>query len=170
VDDEEASFFHSQLKMTCDVFDLEYYRNFKKWADDYFFIPHRQETRGIGGIFFDRLTSSTDQEKSKNTILEFVLAVGRTFAPTYLQIVEKKKRVGYSIENKKWQAIRRSRYVEFNLLYDKGTKFGLDSDGRVESILMSMPPVAEWFYNYMPNEDSEESRTLSFLKKDIQWV
>ena len=165
IDEREAKFFHGQLKNTCDVFDKNYYADFKKWADDYFFIPHRNETRGIGGIFFDRLMG-----KDKRALFNFVWSVGKTFAPTYCHIVRDKKNAPYDKSHKEWQSIRRSRYVEFNLLYDKGTKFGLDTDGRTESILMSMPPMAEWHYNYKPKPGSEEEKTMLLLKKGKAWV
>ncbi len=167
VDEEEASFFHQQLKSTCDAFDPSYYSKFKQWADDYFFIQHRNETRGIGGIFFDHLKGA---EHEKESIFQFVCAVGRTFAATYAHIIQKKQLTVFTEENKKWQAIRRSRYVEFNLVYDRGTKFGLESDGRVESILMSMPPMAEWHYNYVPQPQSVEEKTLEYLKKGKAWI
>lgn len=167
VDEKEAAFFHQALKNTCDRFDASYYTRFKAWADDYFYIPHRQETRGIGGIFFDRLSGTEEQRKG---LFDFVVSVGQTFAPTYGTILKDKKNVPYEQEHKTWQAMRRSRYVEFNLVYDKGTKFGLDSDGRIESILMSMPPMAEWHYNYKPLPGSPEAMTLNMLKKERAWL
>lgn len=166
---EEAVFFHQKLKKVCDATDLGYYPKFKKWADDYFFIKHRNETRGIGGIFFDRL-NELSQNKSKEVLFDFVLDVGKLFAPTYTALVSKNKNKNFTSENKNWQYIRRSRYVEFNLVYDKGTKFGLDTDGRIESILMSMPPEARWPYQFEPKKDSEEEKTLTLLKKDIEWA
>lgn len=168
VQKEDAKFFHSQLKSTCDKFDPEYYPKFKKWADDYFFIKHRKETRGIGGIFFDRLKE--DGSKSKEDIWNFVQAVGETFAPTYRQLVASNKKKEYSDSNLQWRNLRRGRYVEFNLVYDKGTKFGLETDGRIESILMSLPENASWFYNHTTKEGSAESDTLRLLKKGRVWV
>ncbi len=166
--EEDAKMFHRTLKATCDKFDPNYYPKFKQWADDYFYIKHRKETRGIGGIFFDRLAGKADAEKS--TYWEFVKAVGETFAPVYTQLIEKNKHLTYGSEHETWQRLRRGRYVEFNLVYDKGTKFGLDTDGRTESILMSMPPQAKWEYDHQPAPNSEEARTLALLKKDIDWT
>jgi coproporphyrinogen III oxidase len=168
IQEEGAKFFHAALKSTCDRFDSSYYPEFKKWADDYFFIKHRKETRGIGGIFFDRLKENTDHSKVKRW--EFVKAVGETFAPTYRHLVSKNKSETYSDENIKWRNVRRGRYVEFNLVYDKGTKFGLETDGRIESILMSLPENASWVYNFQVDPNSEESATQDLLRKGISWA
>lgn len=162
--EEDARFFHDQLKKTCDRYDISYYPEYKKWADDYFFIPHRNETRGIGGIFFDRLN-----KKSKEELFAFVQEIGKTFAPTYVELMSRNKTKAYSEAHKQWQLLRRGRYVEFNLVYDKGTKFGLETNGRIESILMSLPQQAGWQYNFSPEKGSPEEKTLSFLKKDINW-
>lgn len=164
IDQKNATFFHNELKTVCDKYKDNAYNEFKKWADDYFYLPHRNETRGVGGIFFDR--QSGDKEKT----FDFVKEVGELFAPTYLKILEGKINLPYDSHQLKWQSLRRSRYVEFNLLHDKGTKFGLDTNGRTESILMSMPPVAEWDYCHTPIEGSEEELTQSLLKKDIDWT
>lgn len=166
--EEDAQLFHQTLKNTCDQFDPGYYPQFKKWADDYFYIKHRKETRGVGGIFFDRLSGKSDSEKSN--YWEFVKSVGETFAPIYTQLIAKNKLLPYGPEQEAWQRLRRGRYVEFNLVYDKGTKFGLDTDGRTESILMSMPPLAKWEYDHQPAPESEEAKTLNLLKKDINWT
>ena len=165
---EDGNFFHQQLKDVCDRFDHSYYPSFKDWADNYFYLPHRNETRGIGGIFFDRLTQSPDNDFGK--IYEFVKEVGRRFAPVYCSILRKNKNQPYGEQHKNWQRLRRGRYVEFNLLYDKGTKFGLETNGRTESILMSLPPIAEWEYNYLPEPGTKEAQTLEFLKKGIDWI
>lgn len=162
--DEDARFFHAALREVCNRHDASYYPRFKKWADDYFFIPHRNETRGIGGIFFDRLNN-----KSQEEIFAFVLDVGQTFAPVYSELIRRNKELPYGEQQKEWQLIRRGRYVEFNLVYDKGTKFGLDTNGRTESILMSLPELASWKYNYQVNPGSAEAQTLGLLKKDISW-
>lgn len=164
----DAGHFHRALKNTCDRFDISYYPKFKNWADDYFFIKHRNETRGVGGIFFDRLRE--DEVKSKADIWEFVKAVGETFAPTYRHIVSKNKNTQFNDANIKWRNLRRGRYVEFNLVYDKGTKFGLETDGRIESILMSLPETASWVYNFTPESESLESQTLGLLRKGVDWV
>lgn len=165
---DDARFFHHALKSTCDRFDASYYPEYKKWADDYFYIKHRKETRGIGGIFFDRLKEDADHTKEQRW--DFVRAVGETFAPTYRHLVAKNKASEYSAENTQWRNVRRGRYVEFNLVYDKGTKFGLETDGRIESILMSLPENASWIYNFQTQNNSEESETLKLLKKGIDWV
>ena len=166
---EESKAFHTALKKVCNRFDSNAYNKYKEWADNYFYIPHREETRGIGGIFFDRL-SEKSTEKTKEEIFNFVCQVGRTFAPTYIELIQPKKDISYNDDHKKWQLIRRSRYVEFNLVHDKGTKFGLETNGRIESILMSMPPQANWEYCHTPQKGSEEEFTLSQLKKGIQWI
>lgn len=167
VDRDDARFFHRALKSTCDRHDPEYYTRFKKWCDEYFFLKHRNEMRGIGGIFFDHLRGETEEEKSK--LFSFWKDVGNTFAPTYCDIVSRHTGKPYTGAEKKFQLLRRSRYVEFNLLYDAGTKFGLDTGGRIESILMSMPPVAGWEYDYHALPDSKEEETLKLLQpKD--WV
>ncbi len=168
VQEVDAKFFHSQLKNTCDKFDTANFPKFKNWADDYFYIPHRKETRGIGGIFFDRLKE--EGSKSKADIWNFVQAVGETFAPTYRQIVSRNKNQEYSEANLQWRNLRRGRYVEFNLVYDKGTKFGLETDGRVESILMSLPENASWYYNFVPEPGGAEAQTLARLVKGNDWI
>lgn len=165
---EDAAFFHKALKTVCDKHDASYYEKFKNWADDYFFILHRKETRGVGGIFFDRLTSTNEEEFKK--LVSFWQEVGQTFAPTYLSIVNKNKNLPYSEKEQNWQYLRRGRYVEFNLVYDKGTKFGLETNGRVESILMSLPKYASWQYNIVPENGSKEAETLSYLRKGIDFV
>ncbi|PBQ31305.1 oxygen-dependent coproporphyrinogen oxidase [Sphingobacteriaceae bacterium] len=166
--EEDAKFFHIALKTVCDKHNKTYYTQFKKWADDYFYIPHRKETRGIGGIFFDRLNEDASMNFEKN--LAFWKAVGETFAPTYTELIARNKNKKFSEKNKQWQLLRRGRYVEFNLVYDKGTKFGLETNGRVESILMSLPKLASWEYDFKTDENSEEGKTLSLLKKDLNWA
>ena len=166
--EQDATFFHQSLKNSCDKHNKNYYRDFKKWADDYFFIQHRKETRGVGGIFFDKLGPS--ENVSKEQLFAFVKEIGNTFAPAYTSIMNKNKGKTFTEENKQWQLLRRGRYVEFNLVYDRGTKFGLETNGRVESILMSLPKTAGWEYDFSPNPNSPEAKTLSFLKKDISWI
>ena len=166
--DEDAKFFHSQLKAVCDQFNADFYTRFKQWADDYFYIKHRDETRGIGGIFYDRLVA-TDNLTWEN-IFEFSKALGRSFIPTYTQLVKRNRDKTFTDNQQQWQYQRRSRYAEFNLVYDAGTKFGLETNGRIESILMSLPPTAKWLYNYKPQPGSEEERTLSLLKKGVNWI
>ncbi|MEM1406114.1 MAG: oxygen-dependent coproporphyrinogen oxidase [Bacteroidota bacterium] len=164
---EDAKFFHRQLKKVCDKHHTDYYPKFKKWADDYFYLKHRNETRGVGGVFFDRLN---DGEDSKEALFEFVKDVGLAFAPLYTHYMSTYGNQPFEQQHKDWQKLRRGRYVEFNLVWDKGTKFGLDTNGRTESILMSMPPEAVWEYNYVPEESTQEGETLSLLKKDIDWL
>lgn len=159
---DDAKAFHEILKAACDKHHADSYPKYKKWADDYFYLPHRQETRGIGGIFFDRL----NQDKAHDW--EFVKNVGSSFMPIYHMLTTNNRTLPYAEEELGWQALRRSRYVEFNLVWDKGTKFGLDTNGRTESILMSMPPIARWEYDYQPA--AREQATLDLLKKDIDWI
>lgn len=164
---EDAAGFHQKLKAVCDRFSPDYFPKFKHWADDYFFIPHRNETRGIGGIFFDHL--KPDAAGSKAELLEFVLAVGNAFLDCYVPLALKYADRPFSPENKQWQYLRRGRYAEFNLVYDRGTRFGLETSGRTESILMSLPPMAAWQYDYKPEPGSPEAETLLFLKKGVAW-
>ncbi len=166
--DDDARFFHEHLKSVCDKFNSAFYQRFKLWADDYFFIKHREETRGIGGIFYDKLVATN--ELSWQAIFDFSKAVGRSFIPIYSELVNRNRDKPFTADQQQWQYQRRSRYAEFNLAYDAGTKFGLETNGRIESILMSLPPTAKWLYNYQPDKGSEEERTLSLLKKGINWV
>jgi len=168
VNEKDAKFFHQTLKAVCDKHDVDYHPKFKKWADDYFYLKHRKETRGIGGIFFDRLGGQDGHTKESR--FAFVKDVGEAFAPIYTHLIAKNKDTDYGEKEQKWQAVRRGRYVEFNLVWDKGTKFGLDTNGRTESILMSMPPMANWVYNHQVEEGSAEAQTLGLLKKGIEWV
>ena len=168
VDADDAHFFHEKLKAVCDKHHPSYYKEFKHWADDYFYIKHRSETRGIGGIFFDHL--GEDKEITKAERLNFVKDVGLAFAPIYTYFMRKNAKQRYGQREKQWQMIRRGRYVEFNLVYDRGTRFGLETNGRTESILMSLPSQASWEYDFQPTEGSKEAKTLDMLKKGINWV
>lgn len=169
INPDEARFFHQSLKKVCDGHHPDFYARFKRWADDYFFLKHREETRGIGGIFFDRL--HTAQEKmDKKQLFDFVQAVGLAFCPVYIPLLQNNKNKAFTAKEQQWQLLRRGRYVEFNLVWDQGTKFGLDSDGRTESILMSLPPAAHWVYNHQPEPATPEAATLSLLKKGIDWL
>jgi len=167
--DTDVRYFHHLLKNSCDGFDASFYPKFKKQADDYFFIKHRDETRGVGGIFYDRL-------KPENTGLDwdqlfnFSLAIGNTFIPAYTELIDRNRDTEFTAAEQEWQYLRRSRYAEFNLVYDSGTKFGLETNGRIESILMSLPPMAKWTYNHKPAENSPEAATLSKLIKGIDWA
>lgn len=160
--EEDARFFHQSLKNVCDTFDEAYYPKFKKWCDEYFTIVHRQQMRGIGGIFFDHLRAT--DERSLEEIFAFVQAVGNAFVPTYQEIVERNRNKSFTEQHKSWQYIRRGYYTEFNLVYDRGTHFGLKSNGRIESILMSLPPHAEWKYNLVPEGGSEEAEALKYFQ------
>lgn len=168
VDEADARWFHHELKKVCDKHDSTYYSKFKTWADDYFYNSHRNESRGIGGIFFDYL--KPDSSHTKEQLFDFVKDIGELFAPIYVHFMEKNKDLPFTEEEKAFQQIRRGRYVEFNLVHDRGTKFGLETNGRTESILVSMPPTADWVYNYIPADGSEEARTISLLKKGINWI
>jgi coproporphyrinogen III oxidase len=165
---EDAKYFHKALKKVCDAHHPSYYPDFKKWADDYFFIKHRNETRGIGGIFFDHLDDRDDFTKESR--FAFVMDTGQVFAPVYIELMNKNCDKVFGEAQKNWQYLRRGRYVEFNLVWDRGTKFGLDTDGRTESILMSLPPQATWEYNHRPEVGSPEHETLSFLRKGVDWA
>ncbi len=167
VDATDARWFHEQLKAVCDRFSPAYYPKFKAWADRYFYIPHRKESRGVGGIFFDRLGPETD---TRENLFAFIVAVAKTFAPVYTTFIKTKRTLNYTEAQKQWQYLRRGRYVEFNLVYDKGTKFGLETDGRIESILMSLPEKAGWIYNFIPDFDSEEAKTLDYLRTTVDWI
>ncbi|MBA4852213.1 oxygen-dependent coproporphyrinogen oxidase [Emticicia sp. BO119] len=166
--EEDACWFHQQLKAACDKHSPAYYPKYKEWADNYFFIPHRNETRGIGGIFFDYL--KPNEEIPKEDLFTFVKSVGESFAPIYTHLMAKNNHLPYGEAESNWQMLRRGRYVEFNLVWDRGTKFGLETNGRTESILMSLPPVANWEYGYRPEAGSPEEKTLGLLKKGIEWV
>jgi coproporphyrinogen III oxidase len=166
--EEDAIHFHTVCKNVCDSYSPDFYSTFKKNCDDYFWNAHREEARGVGGLFFDYL-------KSTNcfTILDrynFVTAVGASFLESYLPIVKKRKDIPFTISQKDWQEIRRGRYVEFNLVHDRGTLFGLKTNGRIESILMSLPPVVQWKYNHHPEKESEEERLIAVLTNPKEWV
>ena len=167
IDEVDARVFHAHLKKACDLHSPKYYPEFKKWADEYFYIKHRRETRGIGGIFFDRL--SGNDEFTIEQRFNFVKEVGNSFLGAYLPLIEKNRTKPYTEENRQWQLLRRGRYAEFNLVYDRGTKFGLFTNGRTESILMSLPPLARWDYNHLPLPNSLEERTLYLLSTTNTW-
>ncbi len=170
VDEGDAVYFHETLKATCGRFHPSFYPEFKKWADEYFFIKHRNETRGIGGIFFDHIGRDEKQMKiPMGQFFEFVQAVGNVFLPIYTHLIRKNKDKPFGEKEKQWQLLRRGRYAEFNLVYDRGTKFGLETNGRAESILMSLPPQANWAYNFVPEKNSPEEKTLAMLKKGKEW-
>lgn len=166
---EDARYFHRQLKAVCDRYSPAFYPEFKAFADRYFYIKHRQETRGVGGIFYDRLTPDK-AGLAWDTIFDFSCDVGRTFVPVYAELVNRNRHMPFSEANTQWQQVRRGRYVEFNLVYDAGTKFGLETNGRIESILMSLPPQAQWIYDFRPEPGSAEAQTLALLKPGVDWT
>lgn len=159
---EDAREFHISLKELCDRYTEQFYPKFKEWADRYFFLPHRNETRGVGGIFFDRIQAS-DYPLNNEAMTAFCCDLGNLYPKLYARLIDRYRDQWVSEREKQWQHIRRSRYVEFNLLYDRGTQFGLASGGNAESILISMPPQANWFYNFEPNQGSMEAETLTLL-------
>lgn len=164
--DEDAIHFHSSLKSACDEHGKHLYPKYKKWCDDYFVVTHRNERRGVGGIFFDDV-----DEPSQEGAFSFVKSCARSVVPCYLPLVKKRKDSAYDYSDREWQLVRRGRYVEFNLVYDRGTKFGLMTPGsRIESILMSLPKTANWKYNHIPPEGSKEYRLLQVLKNPKDWV
>lgn len=166
--EEDAEHFHKVSKEACDRHSPEFYPEYKKKCDEYFWNSHRNEARGIGGLFFDYLKAS--EEKSIEDWYSFVTEVGDSFLEAYVPIVEKRKKLSYSEANRNWQEIRRGRYVEFNLVHDKGTLFGLKTNGRIESILMSLPPHVQWVYDHHPEPGSEEEKILKVLEKPKSWV
>lgn len=163
---EYAQKFHEGLKNVCDQYHPEFYLKFKQWADDYFFIPHRNETRGIGGIFYDHLKAN--ESISKEQLLNFSIDLGRSFPKLYSQQAQVFRHLPFTNEELAWRNYRRGRYVEFNLVYDRGTTFGLKTRGRTESILMSLPENASWIYNRAHSVKEEE--TMAWLRKGIDWV
>lgn len=166
--EEDAHFFHSQLKSVCEHFSEGTYQPFKQRADSYFRIKHRNEARGIGGIFYDRLDATSEVDFLK--LWSLTKEVGNCFAPTYRELVSKRKGLDFSENHKFWQLHRRSRYVEFNLVYDAGTRFGLETNGRTESILMSLPPLACWESNYLPEPGSWEARSQDYFSNPVDWA
>lgn len=166
--DEDARHFHQVCKTSCDHHNPDFYPLYKKKCDEYFYNEHRGEGRGVGGLFFD-YCKATD-EMSMEHWYDFVTEVGNSFLDAYVPIVLRRKDMMYTKEQKDWQEIRRGRYVEFNLVHDKGTLFGLKTNGRIESILMSLPPHVQWRYDYHPVPDSEEARVLQVLTNPIDWV
>jgi len=156
---EDVVHWHQTAKDLCSPFGASVYDEHKKWCDEYFYLKHRNETRGVGGLFFDDL-NKWDFDKC----FAYIKAVGQGFIDAYVPIIEKRKNTEYQEKHRQFQLYRRGRYVEFNLVFDRGTLFGLQSGGRTESILMSMPPLARWEYNYQPEDDSAESLLNEYLK------
>lgn len=188
---EDAVHFHSTLKQACDAHHPNYYRVFKPWCDEYFYLKHRQESRGIGGIFFDyqdgrgqlyRGDSSdstaallskqigTMTPRSWEEIFAFVHSCGNAFIYAYIPLAQRRKLTKYNQQQRDFQLYRRGRYVEFNLVYDRGTLFGLQTNGRTESILMSLPPLVRWEYGYQPEADTPEAELYETFLKPQDWV
>lgn len=166
--EEDAKHFHQTLKDACDTVDTSYYPKFKKACDEYFWNAHRNEARGIGGIFYDYLRA--DKNLGKEHYFEFSQAVGKAFLPAYLPMIQKHKDFAYSDAQREWQEVRRGRYVEFNLIHDRGTLFGLKTNGRIESILMSLPPHVQWKYQHHPVKGTPEFELVDVLKNPREWV
>ena len=165
LNEDDMKHFHGTYKNICDKHDPEFYPKFKKWADDYFQIPHRGETRGLGGIFFDDL-NDRDPEKLLAFAKDGLAGVIEAYGP----IVQQHKDKEYTQKQKEWQLMRRGRYVEFNLVYDRGTIFGLKTGGRIESILMSLPETARWQYSHIPEPGSPEAEIMEVFKSPRDWV
>ncbi|KAJ3184544.1 Coproporphyrinogen-III oxidase [Geranomyces variabilis] len=164
--EDDARHFHATIKEACDKHDKTYYPRFKTWCDEYFHILHRGERRGVGGIFFDDL-----EDRPAEETYAFVESCGTSFVDQYVPIVKRRMNLPYTEENKQWQQLRRGRYVEFNLVNDRGTKFGLATPGvRIESVLMSLPLTARWEYCHTPEEGSPEAKLLEVLKNPRDWV
>ena len=163
--DEDCKHWHQTAKDACDPFGDEVYPNYKKWCDDYFYLKHRQEPRGVGGLFFDDLNEGGFEQS-----LSFIKSVGDHYIPAYLPIVQKRKDTAYTEQHRDFQLYRRGRYVEFNLVYDRGTLFGLQSGGRTESILMSLPPLVKWKYAWTPEAKSEEEKLYKHYLVAKDWL
>ena len=166
--EEDATHFHQVCKTACDKHNPEFYPKYKARCDEYFHNTHRNEARGIGGLFFDYCKATEDM--SMENWYNFVTEVGDSFLEAYHPIVEKRKELPYTKAQRDWQEIRRGRYVEFNLVHDKGTLFGLKTNGRIESILMSLPPHVQWVYDHNPEDGSDEAKLLDVLKNPKNWV
>ena len=165
-DEEDGRHFHRVLKEACDPHGAELYPRFKKECDEYFYIRHRKEARGLGGIFYDYLRGN---EEEMERWFAFHQSVGNAFLPAYLPVVERHKEESYTEREKKFQLLRRGRYVEFNLVYDRGTKFGLETNGRTESILMSLPAVVHFDYDADMEQTESEKRLMGWLREPREW-
>jgi coproporphyrinogen III oxidase len=163
--EEDCVHWHRTAKLACDTFGADYYQRLKKWCDEYFYLKHRDETRGIGGLFFDDLNESGFAH-----CFSFMRSVGDRYIDAYVPIVRKRKDTPYGERERDFQLYRRGRYVEFNLVYDRGTLFGLQSGGRTESILMSLPPLVKWRYNWRPEPGTPEARLYSEFLQARDWL
>lgn len=166
--EEDAIHFHQVCKTACDQYNSTFYPDFKAKCDTYFHNSHRGEARGIGGLFFDYCKASDTQ--TMQNWYDFVTTVGNSFLDAYTPILKKRKDLPYGESEKNWQEIRRGRYVEFNLVHDKGTLFGLKTNGRIESILMSLPPTVQWKYDHHPEANSPEAALIAVLENPKDWV
>ena len=166
--EEDAVHFHQSCKTACDKHNPDFYSTYKKRCDEYFYNSHRDEARGIGGLFFDYCKASETMDMQQ--WYEFVKEVGDSFLEAYVPILEKRVQLPFTKEEQNWQEIRRGRYVEFNLVHDKGTLFGLKTNGRIESILMSLPPKVQWVYDHQPEPNSKEEQLMRVLKTPKNWV
>ncbi len=164
-DKQDVIHWHQTAKAACDPFGDDVYAKYKKWCDEYFYLKHRDETRGVGGLFFDDL-NEWGFEKS----FEFMQSVGNSYIPAYRPIVSKHKNDAYGEKERDFQLYRRGRYVEYNLVYDRGTLFGLQTGGRTESILMSLPPLVKWRYNWSPEQGSKEADLYDNYLKPVDWL
>ena len=162
---EDARHWHEMAKAACNGFGDDTYSKYKKWCDEYFYLKHRQEPRGIGGLFYDDLN-----EWGYETCFAFMQSIGDHFLKAYMPIVERRMATGYCERERNFQLYRRGRYVEFNLIYDRGTLFGLQSGGRTESILMSLPPLVRWEYNWQPEPGSPEAELYEVFLKLQDWL
>ncbi|RUO30874.1 oxygen-dependent coproporphyrinogen oxidase [Aliidiomarina sedimenti] len=168
--EDDVIHWHQTAKAACDPFGSGYYDKFKHWCDDYFYLPHRNETRGVGGLFFDDLNTNPGGQLDFEHAFGLMRSVGDHFVKAYVPIVEARKNEPYTEQQRDFQLYRRGRYVEFNLVYDRGTLFGLQTGGRTESILMSMPPLARWEYMYQPQENSDEARLYERYLQPQDWL
>ena len=166
--EEDAIHFHKTCKIACDKHHPTFYDTYKKKCDEYFWNTHRNEARGVGGLFFDYCKATN--EMAMQNWYDFVTEVGNSFLEGYVPIVKKRKLLPFTQAQRDWQEIRRGRYVEFNLVHDKGTLFGLKTNGRIESILMSLPPHVQWVYDHQPETGSEEEKLLNVLKNPKNWI
>lgn len=163
--DEDCQHWHQTAKTACDPFGDNVYSDYKKWCDEYFFLKHRNEPRGIGGLFFDDLNTPNFEHS-----FSLMQSIGNHYIPAYLPIVQKRKSLSWGKRERDFQLYRRGRYVEFNLVFDRGTLFGLQSGGRTESILMSLPPTTGWKYNWHPEAGTEEARLYDEYLKPKDWI
>ena len=163
--EEDAVHWHQTAKAACDPFGEETYPRLKKWCDDYFYLPHRKEPRGVGGLFYDDLN-----EWGFDQTFAFMRSVGDGFLSAYVPILERRKDVPWTEAQRQWQLYRRGRYVEFNLVHDRGTLFGLQTNGRTEAILMSLPPLVRWEYGYSPDDGSPEATLMTDFLRPRDWL